>query len=545
MKKKFLALTLTAAMVAGILSGCTENMETNTAIDSSETDNTTTEVSSESTTTTKYNGGDNLKISEDSKEITLFYAFGANGAPTGDSKVWKKILEITNLSMKNVANESISDAAQSLNTMLASNELPDLIQGQMYLVTPLIAQGVYQPLDDLIDQYAPNIQKFLKDYPEAVNVGKGTDGQMYLISGTLGGEPGQTLPSMGFFMRKDWMEKLNLEVPTTLEEYKNVLYAFRNEDPNGNGKQDEIPYFSRESSIRTLLQLWGAHEVFYVASDGKVHFGKSETEYRNALTDLSQWYADGIIDPEIFTRGSNARQDLLGNDIGGATIDWFASTGAVNDALREMVPNINFAAIAPPKDVNGTVKMDYGRNALHDYAWGISSTCEDPVIAIKLMDFCFSDTGSRLLASGIEGEDYTLADEKVVPTETALSNDGGYPTYLRSIGASFEIGYYANLEGEKASMNTQAREGFELYEQSDWIQKQFPKLAFTKEEQKVIDDNMTNINSLVTEYEQSCMLGNQSVADTWEQHISNLNGMNLQEVLDAYNSAYARYNATN
>lgn len=548
MKKRILALTMTAVLTAGLLAGCSGGKEQNNASGGSITQ-APTQASTEAPTEVAkegYNGTDNLLISEDPKTVTLFYAFGVNGAPTGDSKAWKKVTEVTNVTMENVANQSISDDIQSLNTMLASNELPDLIQGNRVNITPLIAQGVYMPLDDLIAEYAPNIQKFLQDYPEAVNSGVGTDGKMYLISGTLGGRPGQTLPSMGYFIRKDWLEKLNLEVPTTFEEYKNVLYAFRNNDPNGNGKKDEIPFFHRDlgMGVNTLLQLWNAHDGFYVGEDDKVAFGKAEEKYKTALAEMTQWYKDGIIDSEIFTRGSNSRQDLLGNNIGGATIDWFASTGAVNDAVRDLVPDIDFAAIAPPANINGDAEMFYGRTSLHPYAWGISSTCKDPVTAIKLMDFCFSEVGSRILASGIEGEDYTLENGKVVPTEQALTNSAGYPNYLRSIGAGYEIGYYGNIEGEKSSMNKQALEGFELYNQSDWIQPQFPAMTFTEEEQKVINDNMTNINSLVFEYEQSCLLGNQSIVDTWDQHMKELNSMNLQAVLDAYNSAYERYKAS-
>lgn len=529
-----LALTLTASMFAGCGDGDKSS--------ASESSAATASGSSSESTPVGYNGKDNLKVTETPSEISLFYAFAGNGAPKGDMPIWKKAAEITNVTMKNVANESISDDQQSFNTMLASGELPDLIQAQRIILDPAIAQGALIPLDDLIEQYAPNIQKFLSDFPDAVNAGTGTDGKFYSVSGTLGGEPGKTVASMGFFIRQDWLDKLKLEAPTTLEEYKNVLYAFRNDDPNGNGKKDEVPFFYRDKGVWPLLQLWGGHNSWFIGADDKVHYGLVEPEYKTALTELTQWYKDGVIDSEIFTRGSQSRQFLLGNDIGGATIDWFSSTGAVNDAVRAQVPNINFAAITPPADVNGKVKIDQGRSGLHAYAWGISKDCKDPVAAIKYMDFFFSDTGSLLYGYGIEGEDYTMVDGKPVPSEKALTNSVGYPNYMRSIG-TYEIGSYGNLNGEISAMNKQAKDGFQMYNESTWVQKPFPTMTFTVEERATIDANMTNITASITEYEQSCLMGTKQVDTTWDAHVAELNKMNLQAILDAYNSAYVRYKA--
>lgn len=543
MKKRILTAILAAAMTMSVMSGCGENSESNSTPPPPQSDQSSqADASTESEATADgYDGKENLRITDDPMTLTLFYAFGGNGAPTGDMLIWQEAAEITGITMENVANESITDELESLNTMIASGELPDLIQGNRTNITPLITQGAFINLDDLIAQYAPNIQKFLEDYPDAVNAGTGTDGHMYLISGTLGGDPGKQLPSMGYFIRQDWLDKLNLEVPTTLEEYEDVLYAFRNNDPNGNGQKDEYPYFYRDLGIWPLLQLWDAHNSWYIDDEtDQVCYGPAMEEYKTALKALTQWYADGIIDPEIFTRGSQARQFMLGNDIGGTTVDWFSSTGAINDTVREQVPDINFVAIAPPANINGEVTIQQGRASLHAYAWGISKDCKDPVAAIKYMDFFFSDVGRMLSSWGVEGVSYELVDGEPVPTEEALSNPAGYPNYLRSIGA-YEIGSYGNLEGELSAMNKQAREGFELYANSDWVQPQFPTLTFTEEEQKVKDDNEVNISTAMSEYEQSVLLGVEDLDASWDNHIAMLKEMGLEELLAAYNSAYERY----
>lgn len=489
-----------------------------------------------------YDGKDDLMISQETMTLTLFYAFGGNGAPKGDMPIWQQVKAITGIQMENIANESISEDLQSLNTMLASGELPDIIQGQRIHLETLISQGAFMPLDDLIAQHAPNIQKYFERFPDAARAGTGPDGKVYFFAGTLGGEPGKSLPSMGFFIRKDWLEKLNLQVPTTLAEYQDVLYAFRNDDPNGNGQKDEVPLFYRDKGIWNILQLWGGHNNWYIGEDDQVHQGRYDDSFATALEGLAQWYADGVVDPEIFTRGSQARQFLLGNDLGGATMDWFASTGAVNDTVREQVPGIDFVAIAPPADANGKIKQDFGRDAISAHGWGLSATCKDPVKAIQLLDFVLSDTGYRLFGFGIEGEDYTMVDGQPVPTEKAVTNPAGYPNHLRSLGAG-DIGSYGNLQGEMVTMNPQAREGFEMYAASDWVQKQFPTLVFTEEERKVIDDNLANLTVHMDEYQQRVLMGVEKVDDSWDGYVATLRSMGMDEVIAAYNSAYARYKA--
>lgn len=540
MKKRSIALLVTMVMLVGLFSACAAPVKEESGVPSSGGGETVAPSGESTENTNVYDGVTNFIITPEPATIRLFYAFGGNGAPTGDMPVWQRVAETTGVSMENVANESISDELQSLNTMLASGSLPDLIQGMRANISPLLSQGAFIPLDDLISEYAPNIQKFLENYPDARRAGS-YDGKIYTITGTLGGDPGKTVPSMGFFIRQDWLEALDLEVPTTLEEYRDVLYAFRNNDPNGNGKKDEVPYFYRDTGLWGLFQLWGAYPEWYVGDDNMIHFGRAEEEYRNAIKELSQWYADGIIDPEIFTRGSQARQILLGNNTGGSTMDWFASTGAVNDTVRAEVPGINFVAIAPPADVNGVVKQNNGRESIHNYTWGISKDCADPVTAIRFMDFFFSEPGRMLMGFGIEGEDYTMENGIPVLTEAALSNPAGYPNHLRSIGAGYEIGSYGNLEGELSSMNKQAREGFELYEASNWIQPPFPTLSFTEEEQRVIDSHMTNIKAHLDEFEQSCLLNVKDVEAEWGNHLATLESMGLNKVVEVYNSAYARY----
>lgn len=542
--KRTLALTLSLLMLAAALAGCANASPSPTTAPTA-----APAVSAAATATVAPTAtAENWQIAAIPAKITLFYAFGGNGAPTGDMPIWKEAAKITGVTMENVANPSISDDIQSLNTMLASGSLPDLIQGQFSNINPIIAQGALIPLDDLIGQYAPNIKKFFNDYPDAVAACTGPDGKIYDVTGTLGGDPGQYLPSMAFFIRKDWLDKLNLPVPTTLQQYKDALYAFRNQDPNGNGKKDEIPYLYRDKGISGLYQLFGVGGEWgqwFITADNTVQFGQMTTEYKNAIKELSQWYADGVIDPEIYTRGSQARQDLLGNNLGGSTIDWLSSTASMNtntDILAN-VPKINFVAIAPPADINGKVKQLYSRAPITTYCWGISKDCKDPATAIRYMDFWFSDVGETLMNWGIEGQTYTMVDGKPQFTQTVFTNPAGVPNYMRSIG-SYEVGHRGDIAGELAGMNDIAKAGYNLYLDNNYCQPPFPNLSFTQEETDTINNAMGNISTYQAEWEQKCITGVQKVDDSWDAYITEMNNMGMQQVLTANNAAYQRYVAS-
>jgi putative aldouronate transport system substrate-binding protein len=162
MRIKYAVLTLLMAMAPALLPGCQTNGDKGAAT-----------ATKDASTGSAYNGKDQLKITEEPVTLRLFYPFGINGAPKGDMPVWQETAKITNVAMKNIANESITDEKQSFNTMLSSGDLPDIIHAKRDIINSVISQGALIPLDDLIAKYAPNIQKFLADFPEARLAGAG------------------------------------------------------------------------------------------------------------------------------------------------------------------------------------------------------------------------------------------------------------------------------------------------------------------------------------------------------------------------------------
>lgn len=474
-----------------------------------------------------------------SKQLSLYMI--ANGTSYDhDLPIWKEAERRTGIRLKNTISNNEFDDDSAFSMMRIGKKLPDIIHGDYMKLKSLASTGAFLPLDEYIDKYAPNIKNFFDSCPVAKSKATFDDGHIYFIPGTTTDVDKPETPSTGFFIRKDWLDKLGLSYPANIGELHDVLYAFRTMDPNGNGVMDEVPYFTRNKTINDLLNLFDTDESFMIR-DSSVIFGAVSDEYRLAVKELSKWYAEGIIDKEIYTRGK-AREQLLSSDMGGCTVDWFSSTGNYNDAYGDMVPGLDFEPMLPPKDINGNIKWHETRGILHDKAWGISKDCskDDIIDAVKYLDFWMSDEGCRLMAYGVEGISYTKGKNGEIKwSEDALKYAGGLPNYRRSIGFT-EIGTIGIMDAEKAGMNEISLRGYEMYENivtGDELQ----YISFTLNEQQIYDDHIEDIKNTVGDMQHKWMMGTEDVDSTWDSYVASLKAAGIDEMIEIYNAAYDRY----
>ena len=482
--------------------------------------------------------GDKKTSSGDKVELTMFMHFYGT-AFDEEWPIFKKAEELTGVTLKGTASSVQSDSSAAYNTMLVETTMPDIIH---YFGADLITLGMEGgliPLEDLIEKYAPNIKKFFEDCPEAKKMATASDGHIYYIPGSLAGIDQAAMPSQGWFIRQDWIDKLGLKTPTTVDEFYEVLTAFKTKDPNGNGLNDEIPYFAR-GGIGYLYTLFGADKGWYEDSKGEAQYGAMEDSYKEAVKTMRKWYKEGLVDKEIFTRGGQAREQLLSANLGGSTHDWFSSTGGYNSLYQESVPGLNFIAMAPPANSKGVVEERSSRNILHELGWGISAGNQNVEATMKYFDFWMSPEGQTLRSFGVEGVHYTVVDGKKQFTDEVLNAEEGVIAYLKTQGANLELSTIGNIEAELAGMNEISRAGFEMYRDGGYVKQQFVKPKFTDAEQNTINQYYNNISTYVDEMEQKWILGVEDVDKTWDTYIATLKKMNIDEVIKVYKAAYNR-----
>ncbi len=530
MKKKILIVALMALIALPLMAG-------------GSSDSSSSKTVAEARPTLNEDGSFHLPIVDELTTFTIFLNF--NNMPFDNNwAVWKAMEERTNVRFQSVISQTNSNEDEAYNLMLSSGNLADVIgYVSSSELEKLGRDGGLIPLNDLIDEYAPNIKAFMEKNPTFKQYATSTDGNIYFIP------KNQTLRSAEYwFIRQDWLDKLGLEAPTTVDELYEVLTAFRNEDPNGNGLKDEIPLFDREGwkMPDKYLYLWDTSIEFYVR-DGVVTYEPLEENFKIGVSNLVKWYREGLIDPEIFTRGANSRDVLLSANVGGMTHDWI-STVDYNDRLDREIPGFKMVGIAPPADQNGVVKertMNYPI-----VGWGISSQCSDPVTVIKFMDYIFTEEGTILNNWGIEGISYYVDENGVKHfSDEALYSDQTTTGFLRSLGALYRIGMNDLGENQLYATNEEGRAVMELYNSHpEWYDLSQPPFAdgeldlkYFPEDETRYERLMSQIKPYVEEKLQSWIIGTSSFEADYDSFIAELYKRGIEEAIEINQRAYDFY----
>lgn len=137
---------------------------------------------------------------------------------------------------------------------LVGGNLPDAFHTASFPATEILKygeQGVFIKLNDLIDKYAPNLKKIMKENPEVKNAITFPNGNIYSFPTIISEDFTSMLLGPRPWINKEWLEKLGMKMPETIEEYYEYLKAVKEKDPNGNGKADEIPFGSYSIGMLT------------------------------------------------------------------------------------------------------------------------------------------------------------------------------------------------------------------------------------------------------------------------------------------------------
>lgn len=316
---------------------------------------------------------------------------------------------------------SEAEGRQTLNLMLASGNYPDIIMG-FWDTTPAQLQtygqqGVYLRLNDLIEEHGPDIKKIYDQYPEAWDVSADTEGDIYGL--TEVNDCFHCSMANKLWLYKPWLDKLGLEVPTTLEAYYEVLKAFKTQDPNGNGKADEIP-------LTTAVDAWvGALDPYFMSpfivnpdtrlilNEGSVQVTFSTPEWREGLLYLKRLHDEGLLDPNSFTQDAeqltrlgNAEVPIVGSITTGGT-HW----------LSEYVPEkgarwSQYVVVPPLEGPTGQrVQPSSPYSSLIPGRFIITTVAKDPELAMRWANSFFQQEVELSAYFGAEGEGWRWAEE--------------------------------------------------------------------------------------------------------------------------------------
>ena len=205
---------------------------------------------------------------------------------------------------------------EQLNLRIAAGEMPDMFTPVNGMEADLIASGALLDLTDLLPEYAPNLWNAVpQEIWDAMRANDPSgEGRIYTIPNVI--NYGRNCP----MIRKDWLDNLGLSMPATQEEFVEVLRAFKNDDPNGNGIADEIPTGGR-AEARWMNQLFGMYGLAmwegypqWDIYDGELTYAGVTQNMRDALEWIAALYAEGLLDPETLLNDKAAWDGKINSD---------------------------------------------------------------------------------------------------------------------------------------------------------------------------------------------------------------------------------------
>lgn len=477
MKRKVVSLMLVSAMVAGMLAGCGSDSGSSKGGSSTET-RSAAEASS---------SGETADDADDKSPITFEYfnADGKNG--NWDNPVAKAITEATGVTLDvSYPVASQGDAKEDIALMIANDEYPDMIYAKGS-ATDLYQAGALIDMTDLIEKYGPNIKKMYGAEMEKLKWSQDDPG-IYQLS--YAGVNQKTLTTGGS-CQIQWaaLKENDYKYPKTLDEYEKMIKSYLAAHPKTEDGLDMIGITMSASDWHWMITLGNPAGLIADASpdngqwiiddEYNVHYKHVTDEEKEYFKWLCRMYNEGILDPNFATQTDD---DYIAKVASGRVVAITDAEWHYSQCEATLVADgkVDQTYVGLPV----TLREDQVEKALlyqgTTVGWGIGITksCEDPVRAIKFLDYLCSDEGQILYHWGIEGENYFLdddgqpyrTDEEVAKAQsdpdyaknTGIDNYTGFPIY--GTGSYSEDGFpYTPTTKESviANYNTAEKEGCE------------------------------------------------------------------------------------
>ena len=585
MKQKTLAALLSLLIVVAMLAGCSaQTTPTATTAGAAATNSPAgTQAPAENTGDetvgdSMYNAPGELPIVFDKITISVF-APASTDIPRGESDMTLWMEEITNINIdwQTAAGDAYKEKMQ---LVLASGTYPDMIvpgvSNRIDKVTEqqLGIQGIIVSLNEYLDTVSVGYSAAFEKLPGMREYMTALDGNIYSMPNVDGALQMQYQNKM--WLNMTWLENVGMEIPTTVDEFYDVLKAFKDQDANGNGDMnDEIPFSAAGSSALDVFLmnpfiLTPATSRMWV-DNGEIVFSVIEPEYKDGVAYLTKLYADGLMNPELFTwnattqvnTNENGAEPVLGAVLGQRPGN-FTSLSGYPDHSKKWE---QYYPIAPLANVSGGETVTNYNAYASTFQTGvamITNACEYPEAAFRMVDLLATpemtitttngpeNQGWRYAEAGEIGLDGNPAAVRVVSGDRP-ANWGGWdqlmgrvqtPEYLASLYYNQDP-YAAEVDPMQGRHVILYRSSLDYQDVSQSLESVLPDLYYSDD---VIDELSllrTTINSYVEEMLVAFVTGAKNVDSDWDGYMSQLKALGvdryIQIVQETYNaSAFAK-----
>ena len=460
--------------------------------------------------------------------------------------------------------------AERIATTFASADLPDLFVNMLSNTEVLTygTAGALLPISDYLE-YMPNFSSILETMPDVKAAITMPDGKIYGLPqiNMYSVWPGNGVyQKSSVFINREWLEALDLEVPTTTEEFLNVLRAFKEGDPNGNGIADEIPlsfvYDGWSETPASLL--YGPFGIIGMASqlnvqDGKCFYAVQDERYIDAIQYIRTLWDEGLIDPEAFTQDASRyyAKGLEETALYGVFVDWSGGSVVGNDRVLGEDQTVNtdddvYIPIAPLTGPNGDCIWGNEPSGINTNRLCIASTVENPELICRWADALYAPDSSIQEVWGQFGTWTTKNDDgtwtRIMNPADVNGDEWLLQSTTRQLPALVTDEVVANFtslypDGQTGDKTTDFKYQLATITAPYAVDEYYPSVVLSQEANERIAVLWTPIYNAMIEQEVAWCTGEGDIEAEWESFIERLNSMGLEEVVQIYQDALDAVNS--
>ncbi|MDF2657828.1 MAG: transporter substrate-binding protein [Paenibacillus sp.] len=455
--------------------------------------------------------------------FTLLMADHPNWPYNKDWPVWKWIEEKTGASFQvQLPSGALND---TINLNIASGNMPDVTYFSSRLdANKFGQQGALVNILEYKDSM-PNLQAWMKKYPEITQSSLAANGAMYMLPNEGFGETNRSI----WMYREDVFKKHGLAAPTNYDELITVAKKLKELYPGS------YPFSFRSGSNLGILGFtaaqFGTHNTFFLdEKTGKARYGPTEDSFKKMIEFFHRMHKEGLMPPDWLTVNVQQWQNMVSNNQTFLILDFIGRLDLFNIPMRQTNPSFNLAYMTPPEGVPGFKVNPY----THVLESGLAISSRSPKIkqALATYDWFYSEEAKQLLSWGKEGEVYEDGNKKL-RAEYLDVTDVRKKTGLATNATYMWFDYDAHLvpaTQEQRDAYTQARKHDSIYR----VKPQYAEdeLANVSLLQAAIDKHR---NEQLTRF----ILGERSL-DQWDQYVMEANKLGLDELMKITQKAYDR-----
>jgi putative aldouronate transport system substrate-binding protein len=555
--KKLLRLLLVVVMTISILVGCANNsgnVETNQQkeeIEKQENDDAKVVDDGREMEGNMYLEG--FPIVKEPIKIRVAAVDAWNSENYATKKVVQQYAELTNIEVEWI-HIDYATKEEKLNLMFSNlDDLPDLFLFLDYdKVDKLGKDGVLLNVKDLLPKYAPNVVKAMEAEPVSKKLCASIDGEMYYIP-SMYVSPGEKLRG-STYINKVWLDNLNLEMPTTVDEYYKVLKEFKENDPNGNGKADEIPlsfnWTDDLNGIASSFSPWGVISAnfgpMYAKDQKDIVISVMEDNYKEAIKYFHKLYKEGLMDQEVFTQGAEklkAKEDKMDEFILGSGNSYAPLNPTNKDYEKEENDFVFMPPLEGPAGKNHIMPLGGGL-FINNY---ITASTKYPKEVLRWIDGIADAETSYIWNGG--GEGICVEKNEDGKWQQIINDDGSIPDRLQSSYLFPIMGVTSEWYTENVKLPWGQQMKKEMLDAIEPIANIYIvdshmgalKIKFT-------DDELDTITMYLPDIEQFCKnkeaqwIMEGGVEEEWEDFKTQLKQMNIDKVAEIYQTGLDRWN---